>query len=687
MSVPADLTRIYLGGMDNLGVMTRRGDAPYDDIVSRWRATDAESRYTGITDVQYSDRFGGLILEPDVTLRDTKVADLTIQQGTLWRNCTPPALGVTCALYYDAAANPDPNSYTAQVQGGLLSAHPNVIVTVVRTKAAPDGMSPYDQRWTFAWGGVELIWGRQKEPILYDIATGAEISRLSVPDSDRVRYWDDEIQRWEIAALGGELYLSCSSISEPWVVVREVTAGAWQFAANGGKFALNVTLVRFPATGSLITPWVEHGTVYPAEDLEARTWPTNSGAVGATVAVYDSDGTRRRYQITLTSSDVYQTPILRGYDTLYRPEFDALDPDWTEISDWWKRGTEEVTRELSARTTQLEFEESAGFIGAVGRLSGHRAVTYYTGYDDGNGHTATQRRMTGILRRLQRDGHRLTMTIYDQWTRLADVRLYNPPCLLGMNRGDAIKLIAMWAGIPYESILIDAAITETIGDPSKPFKDNLPPWRIANRSTAADAIRKVCDVYNIRAAFNGAGQLLIYLPASGTVTNTYSTAEGTDRRYALGTGAFEGVTFDSDLTGARNHLVVQGKDRDGKAITASYYRPESVSNPTAENYLGYWATEMIEDADAATAQEVNAQAVRRLDTLHYGQPRCTLERNRALALMHQSPDDLISVTDADVALSARTCRIDRLAVHLQEDRLAEVTVTLEVQPDESEYSS
>lgn len=680
MSAPCDMSQVWLSGMDALGVITRRHFYCVDDIKGRWFAADPAARYTAISNVVYDKRLGGLILQPDATLRNLPSAGLTIAAGgASTRDCTPPALGVTCPMYYSAAPNADPSVYTWQLAGGYLSAGPWIVHHLIRTPAPPVGQTADSQRWKLGFGGLTLTWGRYTDPVLTD-GTGAEISRYTLNEGDRERFAFDTIQRWEITSLGGELYISCSGFSGDWTTVYPtLPAAAWSFAANGGKCAINLTPVTFAASGYVITPLIEEGYPYPDGDLSATTWPTNAAPTSAAISVETVSGTQKSYRLALSTTDTLTTPIVRTFETGYAPEFAALSVERTEISDYFVKGREILTQDYSARNTTLTFRETEDFIAAVGRLSGHRVITYATGYDAGDGVAVRQTRMTGIMGAVERTGHDVTLSVYDRWTQLAKVRLFNAPMLLGLTRAAAISLIAQCAGIPTELISVNADVTGTIGDGSRPFGEEGARWRIPDLTSAADAIRKILTTYGLKADFDGYGVLCVYRSEDTAVTNDYSAVDGTDDRYGLGTDPFEGVAFKSDLTGAINHHVVIG-ECNGQPIIAAQYDPASVADPMSERYMGYYATDGERIPDLDTAAEVQEAVAKRLQAADIGLPKVVLSNNRAYALCHEIPRTFISGTDPDIDFTMRRLKILEMTVDIDETIPPVTSMLLEVQP-------
>ncbi len=680
-ATPRDMSQFWLAKMDTLGVFTRRGFARYDDIKSRYFAADPASRYPVLSNVIYAERLGGLILQPDLTLHNLSYTGLTIGAGgTYTRDCTPPELGVTCPMYYNAAPNDSPGSFVWSIQGGLLPASPCFTAYLLRTEAPPVGQSPYTQRWRLLFGGLTLSWGRFENPVLTDGA-GTEIARYTVNESDRQQYAWDTVQRWDIASLGGELHLSCSGFSDNWTVVYPtLPAARWTVQANGGVCAAHVEPLTFASSGYLVTPWIEEGYAYPDGDLIGTVFPASSGSVSTTVTVEAVSGTQKQYRLTLASTDIRQTPIARGFQTFYESAYAALSTTKTEITNWFVHGRESLTQDYSARNTQLQFREDTDFVTAVGRLSGHRVITYATGYDTGNGVPVRQTRMTGIMGRISRTGNLLTMEVYDQYTKLSRVKLFNMPCLWGLGRGLAIALIARCAGVHPDNIYINPNITGVIGDPALPFSVDGPRWTIEDGTSATDAINKICKTYGVRAIFDGDGVLTIYQFDDTTTTNSYSSDAGTDPLYALGTAPFEGVEFQSDLTGAVNHLVIIGQDGGGMPIMTPRYDPTSVSDDTSERYIGYYASDVQRNADLGTPGEVAEATAKGLQDIDYGLPKVPLQGNHALALCHQLPREFIEVTDNDTALDHRDCKILQMDVEIDAIAPPVTSMGLEVWP-------
>lgn len=680
MSEPRDLTTIAFGPLSNLGLMTRPDFALFDDIATRWQTSDPAVRYTNVTGLTYSARFGGLILQPNTTLRNLPSAQVSCLLGA-WRDCTPPELGVTCPLAYDASANATPLDsqgmpvLTTQLRGGLLAANPHLILSLVRTEAPPEGQPAESQRWQLRLGDYTLTWGRFAAPVL--ACRGVEIARLLIETRDREAFAFATHQRWEIDCLRGQLHLACTGFHGDWVVATgDLPAAAWEFAANGGKYAVNVTPVTFATSGSLITPWTEEYVAYPNSDVVIGLFPADSSGQ-VSVTPYAVNGTRKRYRVTLTGSGA-GTPLLQAYEVRYEPQFAARTSTWTDATPWLVTGSEQLGEELAARSSEFVFRRDAAFQAAIGSLVGHHAVRYTAGYDDGAGHTMQQQRMTGLLRRSRDDGLHLTATLYDRWTQLADVKLLFPPCLLGLTRGTALMLLATRGGIPPDLIVVHDDVVGMVGDPVREIAE-LPAWMPRRGVSVADALRRVLDTFGIRGEFRPDGTLHFFTTESSAPVAAFSSDEGAEAQYALGTDAFCGVTVESDLTGVVNTLVAVGLSTAGTPLLVMQSDADSITNPASARYLGYPATAYRETPDLTTLPQVTEFVARTMKALPGGLPQVTLTSRQGYALCHLFPRRYIQVTDPLLG-DARVCRVLRMVVEYRPDRPPRTTVTLEVLP-------
>lgn len=676
MSNPSGTYSIDIGPMTNLGFLTRRQWTFYDDIVTRWE-DDRESGdgYASISNVVYSKRFGGLILAPNTTLTAMPHTSVTVLAGDV-RTSTAPAFGVTGCLGYNATAN-----HVVRLQGGLLAEGPCCTVSLVRTLDPPNGQGRPTQLWKFTFGGLVLTWGRTSDPVL--TRSGVEVARYTVPESQREEYSNAVRMTWDIANIGGRLFLTCSALRDTWeIAMPTLPATRWQWETNGGKHWVNVSQVTFAATGSIVTPLINERVARDAADAVKTVYPTAELPATAVVTLGAATDNQRAYTLTLGGTG-YTTPLVRAYQVYYPPIVTPPTTTWTAIDAWFVSGREQLTEEMAARSTDLRFVTDAAWEAAFPRLSGHRVVRYTVGYNDGQGHTDSELRMVGIMRRVSRNGHDLTMTLFDQWTMLRDTRLSSMPCLYGMERGAAISLIAQCASIPSSQIVIDADVVGTVGNAtSDPGKEG-PRWRVATGTTAADAIRRIASTYGLRVEFQGDGKLHVYQDDTTTIALHVSAAEGTPAYLGIGKGVFDGVTFDSDLAGTINYLYFVGKDPRGKPLTAQVYDYGSLNTTTAENYLGYAAVEYQEHLDIDTQEELQEALARQLTSIDRGYPRCEITSDAGYALTLLWPRSYIGVTDTDVFTGERTCKITQLVCEYAEDRPPRPTLTLEVLPDGS----
>ena len=681
MPEPRDLTAISVGPMSNLGLMTRPDFAVYDGIAARWHSPDPTMRYSDVSGLTYSARFGGLMLQPDATLRDLPSAQVTLLLGD-WRDCTPPELGVICPLAYNAAANAMPftsqgaPNFTTRLRGGLLAANPHVVLTFVRTEAPPDGQPAASQRWQLKLGAFTLTWGRYAEPVLAQ--NGQEVARFTIDTRDREAFAFATHQRWEIDCLHGQLYLACSGFRGDWVVATgDLPTAAWEFAANGGKYAVNLTPVTFATSGSMITPWGEEFVAYPNDDAVITLFPANS-AGGVSVTPYATNGTRKCYRIALTGSGS-ATPLLRGYEIRYEPQFTTPTAQWTDATPWLVEGSERLGEEFAARTSEFVFRRDADFQTTFGALDGHHAVCYSTGYDDGAGHIVQQDRMMGILRRTAYDGVQLTATLYDRWTQLADAKLLFPLCLLGLTRGAALTLLATRGGVPPGLIVVHDDVVGVVGDPERDDAGATPPWLPRRGVSVADALRRLLETYGICGEFRADGTLHFFTTEASDPVAAFTTAEGADARFALGTDAFHGVAWESDLTGAVNTLGAVGQSPAGAPLLALLRNPDSINNAASAQYLGYPAAAYREEMDLTTLPQVTEYAARAMALLPSGLPRVMLTSRTGFALCHLFPRQRIQVTDALLG-GTRLCRVLRMAADYRPDRPPRTSLLLEVLP-------
>jgi len=598
-----------------------------------------------VSNIALSDALKGMLLVHNAPEDGSDMALSMVTSATGLDVSIPQGMRKLHLVSYDNTAN-HATSYTSV---GALPANPCFSFTFTRAYQPPAGMcgqipnsnppTDYpDQVWRLTFGGrYTLEWSRMAPArIIRDYGLGSEKVIATRPRQDLHGDYGTRPQfTLTVYNLLGKLYLYSDLWGGDWTItLLDDTAPAgsnfgvtlpqstWTMSGTGGKYAWNLSPLRFETSGYIETDWVPMpaGVSYPDTPYDTDTQPDGvifrsfpaTQPAGASVALQviesgvDTFGApQKRIRLTMTS-DGRVPPVVYAFEYRWKDIYGAAVSNMLYVTPWVLRASEAKTADCSPHSLAMTLQPGVKhngqtlweFVAAeLGNLQGEYACSYAAGvgYDDST--TEQQERMLGYL---DLTGQKIDVgkldalqcTAYDRWARMAKGKLEYPPACANLRVDEAIILLAECGGVPSTEIDVLSDFTGLYLDAPEPFTDHYEftgalPWTPANTETPADAIRKIAEAYKVAVWFNGTGRmqiLLKQLPTAATVpVATYDLQAGAVEEQAL-----RGAEDTADRGPVANRVVVEGTGPDGRPIYAWQDAPEVANTPT---YLGFLAVD------------------------------------------------------------------------------------------------
>lgn len=641
-----------IGPMSNFGAQTSPGQAA-THIVG-----DQQARFGNQTNVTYIPFLKGMVLAPDMALRDMALANHTCTPSGHWEVCTPPNTGADhlVNLYAQVVTSTVTSLYK-------LTRTPCLFLSIVRADC--EGITSFSneqQRFVFTFGGgYVLTFGGNAIPILSK--SGVEVSRWPAVNFEQDGYANSSSLTIGVYNLLGKLFIVGLG-GETWTVdeIGDLPAATWSISGNGGAWAVNVTQRRFATSGYFDTPSTRFYLDHTGHTLSSLSAPATQ--TGCTVAITDGGGTgtTRKQRVTLTGPG-YTTPVVQLAQGYYAPVYDAPIDVWTDVTGWVVKKSPTITFNQDAQSDQavITFDLEAEYQGQ----------TLYTALGLVRGQYAFRVKMdgvpifTGILKiRAAINGKRgeLRVTAYSRLIQLKDAKLIFAPCGAGMAVADAVRMWAVHAGIRPEDV-ITTGLSGTLDAPTDGYDQ--PPWLPANGEDCLGWIDQLAQAKSFRIRTNAAGQLVAephYYVDNGLV---FTTDAGAANSVSLSE-----VELTDDLSGIENVVMVEGRDKNGAPIYAWVWDEESLHTPGTSRYVGYMATRVAVNANLCTQDACNEAAIS--EYLHgratgASTTRITSE-HPASVLCIVRPHEVITVSDAISGMGNREFRVLNVSVQDQDIR-------------------
>ena len=594
------VVRTEIGPLSNFGVRTKLPFAFVKNIPKHWK------KFKNKSDVQYAAYLGGAILYSNPDLQDMPESAVSIVSGK-WKTCIHPEYKKKFMFAYDMTPG-----VIAKITGLVeLPTAPNFILTIGRMVAVHQDADAKNQEWEFTFGAGYTLKIKRFEPARL-LRNGEEIAKHDVEESEKREYAFGMTQRWEIANIGGSLYIRSNHFRDPWIIsgVGDLPRAVWSFQGNGGQYWANVSRVTFKTSGYFETGRINHYELYPDDAAVFKAWGT--APTGCTISIgviesgYAQGETWKRYRVELTSLDGSNTPYVQNIAVEFDPTYSEKTDIWSVFSEHVSSITEDLSEDMATRKTTINvslYKRIGGqtFRQRFGNLRGEHAVRIAAGYQyRESGLEVVEDRMVGIMSAQDQSATprsvRLQMTCYDRWTKLDEKRTFCAPPLTGLWLHDAIAKMAVWYGIHPDDIVAEP-IPILVAGPDATSTGEIP-WVPQNGAKPTEVIRQLCALGAI-AEFWEDGKLHIYAADPTDVKATFSTEEGTDPAFALST-----LTWTQDLAGKVNHILVEGGTEDDP-IFASMWHFDSIYTEGSDTYKGDAATEYIKNENLPDITSVN----------------------------------------------------------------------------------
>lgn len=583
-----------------------------------------------VSNVALSDALKGMLLVHNAPEDGRDMATSMVTNATGLDVSIPQGMRKLHLVSYNNVAN-TPISFTSV---GALQASPCFSFTFTRAFMPPTGMDAEDQAWRLTFGGrYTLEWSRTAPArLIRDYGQAGEKVIATRPRQDLHGDYGTRPQFTLTAYnLLGKLFLYSDLWGGEWTITLLNEAGkagvalpqaTWTMRGTGGKYAWNLSPLRFETSGYIETDWVPvpAGVSYPDTPYDAdtqpdgvicRTFPTwQPAGCAVTLQVIESGvdlfgAPRKRFRLGMTSDGTIP-PVVYAFEYRWNDIYGSSVPNMLDVTPWVPRATETKTADSSPHSLAMTLQPGVKHGGQtlwefvadmMGGLKGEYACSYAAGvgYDDDT--TEQQERMLGYLdltRKKVEVGKldSLSCTAYDRWVRLAKGKLQYPPACANLRIDEAIILLAECGGVPSTEIDVLSDFTGLTLDAPEPFTDHYEftgalPWTPPNNGTAADAIRQIAEAYQVAVWFNGTGRMQLQLKALPTAA-TVPVASYDLQAGAHADDALRGAEDTADGGPVVNRVVVEGVGPDGRPLYAWQDAPDVADTP---QYLGFIAVD------------------------------------------------------------------------------------------------
>ena len=501
-----------------------------------------------------------------------------------------------------------------------------------------------------------------------------------------------------------DIWIESNAFQEPWIIrsvgdieigFMKVSGFSTTYAFNGGAVtytdnAGTINGVEYPNTGGFDTDWIDFGD-NTGDVTMAQFWPAlNTSETGCdaacTLTPIETDGTKRRYHITLGSADKYHTPVIRAMQFICRA-INGTRPEtvWHDVAGKFSAGSVKLSLDAAQNSAEFTFPNNnksfETYLASLDPtyLKGQCAAHVTLGYRLPGGETTEVGRLAGLVRNRPEhegtDGQTYTLHISDRAAALEGTDIWNSPCVLDWPVEEAVALLAEWGGVRREQIYIwgtpdgkqpDGSFQtdffgrcsmdrglwwERLGEGTVPsigryldgneeeFKN--PAWLITGEN-CWEAILRIAQRYGLVVQFGSDGAFYIgdmNALWSRDPVETYTTAIHQGNTVALKS---DDVT--REMHDKINGVLVEGRNADSNAIYVLKLDHESLHTPGTDSYLGQPQVERIIDEELRTAPDCNLAATFLLVARLAGRT-ASVVRSPAFALWDRYPGDTIGISD------------------------------------------
>ncbi len=699
--------KYWLGKRENLGKRETSGFCEKHIVSERWEEYYNPVKGYTLTNVTYNQSAKALTLTAN---RTNAVKDMTLAMFTLtgsWE-VTGRLNGVeTGVVFLKTKSSAAATAATAETKYSVTR-NGSWFCQFQRTEIPPETETRLNQTYYMENDHVRITWGAQDyvEIQYSEYATRTlKTKRRPIQESEKQAMFGTERVYWSFTPAGnGEAYIECSAWNEPYRItnIAPTAANTWKIAGSTGMFGFNFGLVTFPASGTFITPYLECGeetyadgdmlysiygvggyrvSIYDMVTYWNAPSPGVASSVYASLSIYATSGTKRRYQITLYG-DGWHTPFVQFWQAFFDPAISEPIPTWVEVTDQVipDSPVENHTSDTAPSTLSLAFDNydkafytyltdhsgsdlQKGQI-AIACQTGATVETTVTTTPEGGGEsTAVTSTITtyhpaflGIVTE-PTDTYKLSsvqqysVNAVDPLALLAETELVAFPCLLGSTVKDAITRLTMAAGIPFASVIDDStdAATTYLDDPGREY--NNPPWNPCEGANALDFLREVLSLgyrVEVKATDNGSSV------APGYTLNIQDNDPEVAVGCAFGVSntaiPFEEDNASVDYGNAATHIRVIGQDADGNPVSR-IAQITGISN-TAGNwgFVGPRKVHVIHCPDLMSAEMVQKRLDQEIKNARRPVMKGTLTTRDETAYNLRG-NDRVTVNDEDVMIS------------------------------------
>jgi hypothetical protein len=565
-----------------------------------------------LTNIHPIPELGAAILACHAGSSSLSLASWTVNSG-LWKEVVPIGRTQRWLKFYDGSIN----ATGSIVSNIALPANPTWRFMFLRsqppgTDVAPQS-SPVDFAITLnAWGSpryklyIPQLWDETSAvqpdayfPTLYK--DGIAVDALNRDDASR---WAasalEQINFVYVRFIKDHLIISLGDIADHWIYHEDdlwIPEGQVQVDVNGGQFAFHVKHADYMSSGIIersvhILP---PDYINPVSD--AMDWLGDPGLSGGISVDMETDGTEYWPKATLVSSPDpvhggnFYTPVLYEIqatrpallaDPIATVIFDnanvpgdqgkLIEAEWNVAQDWrgsWFRA------KLRTLTGSAEYDLSGNekaTLSVLNEVIGGSPVPQVTGYLE-----------TPVYTRKGEDPNQqiIELQAHDRQVRLRNKNVGPLPSFGGWSFGDAFSwLMTQCAGIPADDVLLD----DDASDWLYPCPMG---WLILKFDQTLDVIAvadELCKAAGRKWGIDQNGSVFTALDLADVYSGTPDYV--VDESNIGDQDQFYFVEFETDIFAVRNRVMAIGYDGSGTEVMASFRFDGSLSDPSAEPFIG-----------------------------------------------------------------------------------------------------
>ncbi len=720
----------WLGPMTMLGVQSY---PPYAAYLTAERLRDqVHAAAATATNLTYSDKLKGFTLAPLSAYLpgvDMDLAYYTMYGPGSWLTCYPDDNTDLKRHLFQTSTLPDQTN--TAIYKAALPANPSFMLSVWPS-APPTGQTntvyytlTFGQYFVLRWGMPTLehmtrdAFPRLTYPTLVNGAQVLKTAIYPMTETDAEFFWPERNWLWDITAWGGDLYLTCAGLAQPWIIRNVGTVPSVQpsVAVTGGQMKFNLSHHRYALSGSLVTDWMHIGDANPLNDKNVAVYPPPSTypagcAIGIAAGVDVDRPPLVRLTYSFSAPPAYpgatfswHTPVLMAGHLYVRPTHVTGVGDEDEVSGLVAEASESISDDFSQRTLSVTFD-GVRFRSALASLpdytrAGRCLLRYATGYKDPDDIIAqTPRGTLVLLDRLEDvplDGDTYTVQARDLSYLLAETPWTGTaPCFVGWPAEEAIAYAAECGGIDPDNIILHPALSaysqdngawwtrltdppleRYLLDPTTAYGYDDPPFLPAAGTTIWQFIQYVAETYQLRVEFREDNCLHVYDPrllAYRAPVATYYTAVGATPLFSL-----RDLRATRATVGAVNGVHVEGLSLDKQPLHAWRWDPDAAT-AGQNGSLGHLVWKHVRDTNLCQQAMVDTVCAWEYLLRNRGQAALELTGNGALFL-GLMPNDYLALVDTATSVGDTVYRITSIngllasdlnewSLTLEEDRLA-----------------